>query len=78
MVLYQKIYPNFIVQEFLQNDGGEFTCGLFRSTSGEIRDIILKRKFLLSGHYIKDCTLQLFKDLLGYKGYVKLKALFKN
>lgn len=46
MVLYQKIYPNFIVQEFLQNDGGEFTCGLFRSTSGEIRDIILKRKLM--------------------------------
>lgn len=44
--LYEKIYPDFIVQEFLQDEGGEFTCGLFRSSSGEIRDIILKRKLM--------------------------------
>jgi len=46
MDLFQKIYPEFIVQEYLTNDGGEYTCGLFRSTSGEIRDIIFKRKLM--------------------------------
>lgn len=46
MTLYQKIYPDFIVQEFLNDEGGEFTCGLFRSTSGEVRDIIFKRKLI--------------------------------
>ena len=46
MALYQKIYPDFIAQEFLIDDGGEFTCGLFRSKSGEVRDIILKRKLM--------------------------------
>ena len=46
MELFQKIYPEFIAQEYLPNDGGEYTCGLFRSKSGEIRDIILKRKLM--------------------------------
>lgn len=46
MNLFQKIYPEFIAQELLPSDGGEFTCGLFRSSSGEIRDIILKRKLM--------------------------------
>jgi carbamoyl-phosphate synthase large subunit len=46
MNLYQKIYPDFIAQEFLDDQGGEFTCGLFRSTSGEVRDIIFKRKLI--------------------------------
>jgi carbamoyl-phosphate synthase large subunit len=46
LTFYQKIYPNFIAQEFLIDQGGEFTCGLFRSTSGEIRDVILKRKLM--------------------------------
>jgi carbamoyl-phosphate synthase large subunit len=54
--LYQKIYPDFIVQEFLIDQGGEFTCGLFRSTSGEIRDIIFKRKLMggFSGFGIRE------------------------
>lgn len=46
LTLYQRIYPNFLAQEFLLDDGGEFTCGLFRSKSGEIRHIILKRKLM--------------------------------
>jgi carbamoyl-phosphate synthase large subunit len=46
MNLFQKIYPEFIVQEYLSNEEGEYTCGLFRSSSGEIRDIILKRKLM--------------------------------
>jgi carbamoyl-phosphate synthase large subunit len=46
MDLFQIIYPDFIVQEYLSNDEGEFTCGLFRSSTGEVRDIILKRKLM--------------------------------
>jgi carbamoyl-phosphate synthase large subunit len=44
--LFKRIYPEFIVQEYLPNDEGEYTCGLFRSVSGEIRDVILKRKLM--------------------------------
>lgn len=33
-----------IFQEFIAEDDEEYTCGLFRSASGEIRTIILRRK----------------------------------
>jgi carbamoyl-phosphate synthase large subunit len=46
LTFYKRMYPNFIAQEFLIDQGGEFTCGLFRSTSGEIRDVIFKRKLI--------------------------------
>lgn len=46
LTLFQRVFPNFIAQEFLLDDGGEFTCGLFRSKYGEIRDIILRRKLV--------------------------------
>lgn len=46
MELFKKIHPKFITQEYLSNDGGEYTCGLFRSKAGEIRDIIYKRKLM--------------------------------
>ena len=36
--------PDFIVQEYLDGNGGEYTCGLFRSKNGVIRTIIIKRK----------------------------------
>ncbi len=56
MKLYKKIYPDFITQQLLRDDGGEFTCGLFRSASGDIRDIILKRKLMggFSGFGIRE------------------------
>lgn len=38
--------PDFIVQEFLDGDNGEYTCGVFRSKSGIIRSIILKRELM--------------------------------
>lgn len=41
-------FPHHILQEFLPEDEGEYTCGLFRSSKGEIRHIIFKRD-LLSG-----------------------------
>lgn len=46
--LRQK-HPDFIVQEFLSLEKGEFTCGVFRAKNGEIRSIILKRE--LTGGY---------------------------
>ncbi|MDY8138678.1 ATP-grasp domain-containing protein [Aquimarina sp. 2201CG5-10] len=42
-------YPDYIVQEYLSSEQGEYTCGLFRSGKGEIRSIILKRE--LTGGY---------------------------
>lgn len=41
---YKKKYPEYIAQQFLENANEEYTCGLFRSKRGEIRDIIFKRK----------------------------------
>lgn len=38
--------PDFIVQEFLDGDNGEYTCGVFRSKNGIIRSIILKRELM--------------------------------
>ncbi len=40
---------NYIVQEFITDDNGEFTCGLYRSSEGEIRSQIFKRE--LTGGY---------------------------
>jgi carbamoyl-phosphate synthase large subunit len=39
----------YIVQEFIDDENGEFTCGLFRSKKGETRSIIFKRE--LHGGY---------------------------
>lgn len=38
--------PEFIVQEFLEGDNGEFTCGVFRSKDGIVRTMILKRELM--------------------------------
>ena len=38
--------PDFIVQEFLNDDIGEFTCCVFRSNAGNTRSIILKRELI--------------------------------
>ncbi|MFT4800406.1 MAG: carbamoyl-phosphate synthase large subunit [Flavobacteriaceae bacterium] len=40
---------DFVVQEFITDKNGEFTCGLFRSSKGEIRSQIFKRE--LHGGY---------------------------
>lgn len=38
--------PDFIVQEYLDGDNGEYTCGVFRSKKGVIRTIIIKRELM--------------------------------
>jgi carbamoyl-phosphate synthase large subunit len=43
-VFYQKKYPDFIIQELLRNAEEEYTCGVFRSASSEVRTIVYKRK----------------------------------
>jgi carbamoyl-phosphate synthase large subunit len=40
---------SYVIQEFIDDKNGEFTCGLFRSKNGEIRSIIFKRE--LHGGY---------------------------
>lgn len=40
---------DYIIQEFITDKDGEFTCGLFRSSKGEIRTQIFKRE--LTGGY---------------------------
>lgn len=40
---------DYVVQEFITDNNGEFTCGLFRSKKGEIRSLIFKRE--LHGGY---------------------------
>ncbi len=42
----KKGNSDFIVQEFLDGGKGEYTCGVFRSKSGLIRSIILKRELM--------------------------------
>lgn len=46
---YRLKNPEYIVQEFLDDENGEFTCGLFRDQYGEIRSISFRRE--LSGGY---------------------------
>ncbi len=48
-LIIKRNNPDYIVQEYLEGDEEEYTCGLFRSKSGISRNIILKRK--LTGGY---------------------------
>jgi len=42
----KKRNPNFIVQEYLDDKNGEYTCGLFRCKKGDIKTIIIKRELM--------------------------------
>ena len=42
----KKQNSDFIVQEYLDDTNGEYTCGLFRSKNGIIRTIIIKRELM--------------------------------
>lgn len=37
---------DYVVQELITDENGEYTCGLYRSSKGEIRSLILKRELL--------------------------------
>ena len=45
----RKDVESYVVQEFITDKNGEFTCGLYRSSKGEIRSQIFKRE--LTGGY---------------------------
>ncbi len=85
--VYKKLYPDFIVQELLNDEEGEFTCGLFRSEEGEIRDIILKRKLMggFSGFGIREEHIEISQFLhrlailLNLKGSINVQLrMVKN
>jgi carbamoyl-phosphate synthase large subunit len=86
MDLFKKIYPAFIAQEYLPNDGGEYTCGLFRSKSGEIRDIIFKRKLMggFSGYGTREehpaisQLLHQLANLLDLRGSINVQLRLVN
>jgi carbamoyl-phosphate synthase large subunit len=42
----RKAVEDYVVQESLPEENGEFTCGLFRSSKGEIRSQVFKRELL--------------------------------
>lgn len=42
----KKHNPDFIVQEFLEGQNGEYTCGVFRAKNGIVRSIIFKRELM--------------------------------
>ncbi|WP_422355559.1 ATP-grasp domain-containing protein [Roseivirga pacifica] len=45
---YMGVYghQDFIIQEFIPSEEGEYTCGLFRSADGETRSIIFQRELM--------------------------------
>jgi len=42
----RKNREDYVVQEFITEANGEYTCGLFRSSMGETRSLIFKRELL--------------------------------
>ncbi len=47
--LVVKLYADLIYQEYLKDGDEEYTCGLFRSKTGQVRTIVFKRR--LTGGY---------------------------
>ena len=47
---YKEMFTGFIAQELLENDDQEYTCGLFRDKSGNIKYLIFKRTLMDGGH----------------------------
>jgi carbamoyl-phosphate synthase large subunit len=67
----RKSMNTFIVQEYLPNDNGEFTCGLFRSSKGVVRSIIFKRNltdgYSSYGEVIENKTITTLLENLAVK-----------
>ena len=42
----KKRNPGFIIQEYLDDNNGEYTCGLFRGKNGDIKTIIIRRELM--------------------------------
>lgn len=41
---FQRLFPNYIWQQFLPPSGGEFTCGVYRCLDGSTRVITMRRR----------------------------------
>lgn len=39
-------FQDFIIQEYISEEEGEYTCGVFRSGEGEIRSIVFRRELM--------------------------------
>lgn len=84
--LFKKINPNFIVQEYIEDIEGEYTCCIFRSSKKEVRMIIFKR--ILFGGYssygkvienkkISDLLKEISK-ILELKGSINIQLRMKS
>jgi carbamoyl-phosphate synthase large subunit len=77
----KRKHPDFILQEYIDSDIGEFTCGLFRTLEHGTRAIILKRELMGGfsgyGEVIENDTLKkfLFKlaDVLNLNGSINVQ-----
>lgn len=62
---------DYVVQEFITDENGEFTCGLYRSSKGEIRSQIFKRElhggYSGYGEVIKNETITVLLEELAVK-----------
>ncbi len=62
---------DYVIQEFIDDENGEFTCGLFRSKKGEIRSIIFKRElhggYTGYGEVIENKAISLLLEQLAVK-----------
>lgn len=64
-------YPDYIVQEYLENSDEEYTCGLFRSKSGETRTLVFRRALMGGfsgfGEVVEDDSIDTLLTLLAQK-----------
>ena len=87
LVLYSSMLDeNYIIQEYISGDMGEFTCGLYRSKNNEIKTIIFKRKLIggFSGYgnvvYNKDIDILLhtIAEAINLQGSINVQLRLTN
>jgi len=69
---YLKLkFPDFIAQEYLENASEEYTCGLYRTSAGESRNIIFRRTLLGGfsgyGEVAKDAAIDTLLNTIASK-----------
>lgn len=73
---YKKKYPDFIAQELVGTASDEFTCGLFRSNTGDIRHIIFRRR--LVGGFSGYGTVEINSDISNLLTRIALELNLKG
>lgn len=71
-ITYLKLkHSDFIVQEYLENSSEEYTCGLFRTSNGESRNIVFRRTLLGGfsgyGEVVIDTTIEALLNIIAKK-----------